>query len=119
MANRLLRFSDEGKFVPPDLRPRLETLVHRYRIDHHEGQGAWHNGQLAAELGLLDYLADRYGLLGTPADWLAKLERLSDLGVHQIAIAAMMEDKDGFVEALASEVLPACRSVSDRVQRSS
>jgi 5,10-methylenetetrahydromethanopterin reductase len=108
IANRALRGSRDHKLIPDELRPRFEELAARYSIQHHEGRGHAPNAPLVEELGLLDYLGERYGLLGTPDDWAVKLERLRPLGVRQVAIAGMMGDRTGFVERFGGEVFPRC-----------
>jgi 5,10-methylenetetrahydromethanopterin reductase len=108
IANRALRGSRDHKLIPSELRPRFDALAARYAIEHHEGRGHAPNAPLVEELGLLDYLGERYGLLGNADDWAAKLERLRPLGVRQVAIAGMMADRAAFIERFGAEVFPRC-----------
>jgi 5,10-methylenetetrahydromethanopterin reductase len=106
MANRALRGSRDRKLIPADLQPGFDELAARYAIEHHEGRGHSTNAPLAEELGLLDYLTERYGLLGNADDWIAKLGRLWPLGVRQVALAGMMSDRAAFLERFGAEVFP-------------
>jgi 5,10-methylenetetrahydromethanopterin reductase len=107
MGNRLLRFGHEGKHVPEDLLPALEALQANYEFLHHEEHGGkLRNAPLVDELGLRDYLAARFGILGTPDDWVHRLDELAAIGVRQIAFAGLMNDKLGFLRTLAGEVAP-------------
>ena len=108
IANRFLRFGAEGKMVPDELLPRFDELKARYSIiSHHEEHGgAMRNAELLEELGLLDYVAERFGLLGTPRDWIEKLERLRPYGMENVAFAGLMPDKAAFVKTVAEEVMP-------------
>jgi alkanesulfonate monooxygenase SsuD/methylene tetrahydromethanopterin reductase-like flavin-dependent oxidoreductase (luciferase family) len=108
IGNRLLRFGHDDKLVPPELVPRFARLRAQYQILHHDefADSTLRNGPLLDELGLLDYLADRFALVGSPADWIERINRLTALGVEQFAIAAVMPDKLQFLEILGREVIP-------------
>jgi 5,10-methylenetetrahydromethanopterin reductase len=113
LANRSVRFGVEGKLIPDELIPKFEELHRRYSIAHHEEHGVkLRNGPLLEELGLLDYLVDRFSVAGTTADWIARVRELQGRGVRQLAISAMMEDKLGFIHALGSEVIPALSEIA-------
>jgi 5,10-methylenetetrahydromethanopterin reductase len=113
MANRVLRFTDRGKFVPDEIRPRLEELVARYQIVHHEEHGkVLHNAPLVDELGLGEYLAERFAVVGTPEEWIRRIGSLRRMGVEKLAFACMMEDRQAFVETLVRDVMPAVGAVS-------
>src|SRR5262245_46651600 len=81
-GNHLTRFTTEGKHIPPELLPRIKTLGERYAFaDHSLPQGG--NGQIIDDLGLVDYLADRFAIVGTPGDCVKKLQRAIDAGARQ------------------------------------
>jgi 5,10-methylenetetrahydromethanopterin reductase len=108
MAQRVLRFTDRGKFVPDEIRPRLEELVARYQIAHHEEHGeVLRNAPLVDELGLGEYLAARFAVVGTPEDWVRRIRSLERLGVKKLAFACMTADKQSFVDKLVGQVMPA------------
>lgn len=109
IGNRLLRFGHRGKHVPPRLLPAFQELQTRYQLLHHEESGTERvqNAPLVEELGLLDYLVERFALVGTPDDWITRLKELDRRGVQRFAIAAVMPDKGRFLDLFRERVLPA------------
>jgi 5,10-methylenetetrahydromethanopterin reductase len=107
-GNHLSRFTTEGKHVPPDLLPRVRLLGERYTYVDHVAPGSA-NCRLIEELGLVDYLADRFAVAGTPADCIAKLERAVEAGAQQFWMSVHFDDKHRFLRDWASRVMPAFR----------
>ena len=91
-GNHLTRFTTEGKHVPPDLLPKMATLAERYVFGEHARPGSA-NCRLITELGLVDYLADRFAIVGTPADCVKKLERTIEAGARQFWMSIHFDDK--------------------------
>ena len=66
-ANHAFRFSLEGKRIPEEYKDRIRELQKAYVFSEHESVGAHRrNAQIVDELGLTDYLADRFTLCGPP-----------------------------------------------------
>ena len=107
-GNHLSRFTTEGKHIPPELLPRVKDLGARYHFDTHVTPGSA-NARLIAELGLVDYLADRFAVAGTPDECIKKLEQAIDAGARQIWMSAHFDDKAGFMRQWAAKVMPAFR----------
>lgn len=110
IGNRLARFQQEGKFISDDLWPRLQELKQRYDfMGHHESitKGApQRNAAMLEELGLRDYLADRFGIVGTPDDFVSRLTELRAMGIRNVAFSGLMPDKFGFLEDMGAKVIP-------------
>ena len=111
IANRLARFTRKGKNVPDDIWPKLQEMKSRYDFlaaheDAEKDKSEQVNAGLLDELGLRDYLAARFALVGTSDDWCERLEELYGLGVRNIAFAGMMKDRVGFLRKFADEILP-------------
>lgn len=108
-AHHSLQFSMEGKAVPERYRDRLSELVSGYDPRQHEQHGETTNRALVESLGLTDYLAERYGVLGTPADCVETIHRIRDTGlVDGILFSAYAADEARYLERLGTEVLPEC-----------
>lgn len=103
-ANHSFRFHREGKWLPPELLGAIERLVQRYQTREHEQLGDTPNARLAEELGLTDYLANRFAVAGTPDTVRARLDELARAGVHQVLLAGITPDPRGFVSRWASDV---------------
>lgn len=111
MANRLARFSRKGKRVPDDIWEKLQEMKSKYDFmaaheDSEKAKSEQINSRLLDDLGLRDYLAARFALVGTSEDWVSRLEELYDLGVRNIASAGMMKDRVGFLRKFGREILP-------------
>jgi 5,10-methylenetetrahydromethanopterin reductase len=111
MANRLARFTREGKRVPDDIWEKLQVMKSKYDFmaaheDSEKAKSEQVNSKLLDDLGLRDYLAARFALVGTSEDWVSRLDELYDLGVRNIAFAGMMKDRVGFLRKFGDEILP-------------
>jgi 5,10-methylenetetrahydromethanopterin reductase len=110
IGNRLARFQKEGKFIPDDIWPRLQELKRRYDfMGHHERpdqQRPMSNAKMLDELGLRDYLSERFAIVGTPEDFVSRIRTLESLGVRNIAFSGLMTDKLGFIESVRDRVMP-------------
>ena len=105
-GNHLTRFTTEGKHIPPELLPRIKTLGERYAFaDHSMPEGG--NGRIIDDLGLVDYLADRFAVVGTPGECVKKLERAIDAGARQFWMSVHFDDKHRFMRDWARHVMPA------------
>jgi len=107
-GNHLSRFTTEGKHIPPELLPRVKELGARYTFGDHVTPGSA-NCRLIEELGLVDYLADRFAAAGTPEDCVRTLERAADAGARQFWMSVHFDDKVRFLRDWAGKVMPAFR----------
>jgi 5,10-methylenetetrahydromethanopterin reductase len=107
-GNHLSRFTTEGKHIPPDLLEKVKILGQRYAFSSHTLPGS-PNNRLIEELGLVDYLADRFAVVGTPAECVTKLQAAVDAGAHQFWMSVHFDDKERFLRDWAAKVAPAFR----------
>lgn len=104
MGNHALRGSPTAKLVPRALRPALAEYHARY--DHGQKgdmSGRGRNVDLMLELGLRDYFAERFGIIGTPADAASRLAELRSRGIEQVHLGAGAPDP-ATVTLLADEL---------------
>ncbi len=104
-ANHAFRVTLDGKHVPELHREAVRELQRRYAFHQHEHLGATANAALTDELGLTDYLAERFAIVGTPDDCAAKVEGLRRHGVSQILITAFVADRMRFLREFADTVI--------------
>jgi 5,10-methylenetetrahydromethanopterin reductase len=102
-ANHAFRFTLEGKAVPPDLHERIRALQTAYDAHHHELPGAA-NASLPDRFGLTEFLVDRFGIAGTPADCAAQISRAMRAGARQFVITGFVPDPPAFMRRWATEV---------------
>jgi 5,10-methylenetetrahydromethanopterin reductase len=104
-ANHLARFPDQNKHVPPEFRDVLDRIHEGYSYIEHQKPGETTNARLVSESGLEGYLADRYAIVGTPEDCLARLCELEEMGVRKIWLNVHFDDKIGFMKRWSREVM--------------
>ena len=104
-ANHAFRHTLEGKKVPEEYREPIRKLRERYVSHEHEQTGDTTNKRLPAELGLTDYLADRFAVVGTPDDCRAKLDEIESVdGLDGVLLTALSEDERGLVSRFGRDV---------------
>lgn len=112
-AHHAFRFGLEGKYVPEELQEPVLELVRRYDTTQHEvWDGA--NRVLSDELGITDFLADRFALVGTPEQCIERLRSIRDAGLHQVILPALGPDPADMLRRLGEEVFPALRQPATR-----
>jgi 5,10-methylenetetrahydromethanopterin reductase len=107
-GSHLARFTTEGKHIPPELMELVKALGARYHFDQHDKPDSA-NRQLIEELGLVDYLAERFAVAGSAADCVRKLERAVEAGASQFWMSVHFDDKVRFMRDWSSQVMPAFR----------
>ncbi len=96
-----------GKLIPEDIWPRIAELGARYdNVNHVGATRPMANAHLLDELGLRDYLADRFALVGSAADYRRRLTELRELGVENIAVAGTMADPASWMQTMGRDVIP-------------
>jgi probable F420-dependent oxidoreductase len=59
-----------------------------------------------------DEIADRFSLIGSPADHIAKLRRLAEVGVDQFNLYLMNGDEEEQIEIYGRDIIPALHGVA-------
>ena len=95
-GSHLSRFTTEGKHIPPELHDAVVALGDRYRPEEHSKPDS-SNRRLIQELGLLDYLADRFAIAGTVEECVAKIESAAEAGARQLWMSIHFDDKERFL----------------------
>jgi|SRR5262245_17030270 len=107
-GSHLSRFTTRGKHIPDDLLDKIKRLGECYKSDQHDKPDST-NRELIKELGLLDYLADRFSIAGTPNDCIGKLEQAINAGARQFWMSIHFDHKAQFMHEWARTVMPAFR----------
>lgn len=95
------RFSLAGKAVPVQYQSQVQELARRYQPMRH-----FDNVGLTDQLGLTDYLAERFAVAGTVEACIDQIQRLEALGVHQLFFYTALPDKGRLFRHLAEDLLP-------------
>ena len=104
-GHHAFRFTLEGKNVPAEYREAVSVLHREYRAAEHEQVGQTRNAVLTDELGLTDYLAERFAVVGTPDDCRAKTRAIFDTGVDAILITAIGPSPETIIRRFGEEVI--------------
>ena len=92
--------SDSPEMVPPAL---AEYIAAREGYDYaHHGKA----GNPSTDF-VPDEIVDRFCVLGTAEDHIAKLEHLRDLGVDHFGVYLMHDDQEATLTAYGDEIIPA------------
>ena len=67
--------------------------------------GETRNAVLSDELGLTEFLADRFAVVGTPEECLEKVRSIQDTGVDNLLILAISSDSDNIIRRFGEEVI--------------
>ena len=95
-GSHLSRFTTKGKHIPDELRAAVVELGERYRPEEHSKPDSSNRG-LVRDLGLLDYLAERFAIAGTVDDCVAKVEAAIEAGARQFWMSIHFDDKERFL----------------------
>jgi hypothetical protein len=81
------------------------ALQGEYVTSQHEQLGETRNAALSDELGITDFLADRFAVAGTPNECLKKARIIRDAGVDNLLILAISSDSDNIIRRFGEEVI--------------
>jgi 5,10-methylenetetrahydromethanopterin reductase len=90
--------------VPEEYRDRLRELQRRYRHQEHTHPEG-HNAQLVYELGLDDYLAQRFAMVGTPDECREIVANLEGLGVSTVHLSLGLKRPEELLHLFAEALI--------------
>lgn len=104
-GHHAFRFTLDGKQVPDELREPITTLQREYVPVEHEQLGQTRNAVLSDELGLTDYLADRFAVVGTPDECRQKVRSIEQAGVETLLITAIGPQPGEIIRRFGEEII--------------
>ena len=108
-GHHAFRFTLEGKNVPEQYREAVSVLHREYEAAEHEQVGETRNATLTDELGLTDYFADRFAIVGTPEECRDKTRATFDTGVDVLLITAIGPSPETIIRRYGEEVIAPLR----------
>ena len=105
-GHHAFRFTLDGKQVPEELREPIAVLQREYVPAQHEQLGQTRNATLSDELGLTDYLAERFAVIGTPDDCREKTRAIQQAGIDALLITAIGPRPEEIIRRFGQEVIP-------------
>ena len=94
--------------VPEELHAPLSEFNRRYDYSQHI---TGTNGELLSELGLLEFVGDRYIFAGNSEQVVDQLTQAASYGVDQIYIPNMNSEPFAFLRTFTSEILPKMQDI--------
>ena len=110
MAHHAFRFTLEGKLVPPELADAIRKVQQGYQPAHHEDLGESPNAGLMQDPELLDYMTDRFAVVGTADQCVERIQAIRAAGFHQLLFTGFVDDRAELIKALGQSVFPRCRN---------
>jgi alkanesulfonate monooxygenase SsuD/methylene tetrahydromethanopterin reductase-like flavin-dependent oxidoreductase (luciferase family) len=104
-AHTAFRYTLEGKHVPEEFREPISTLYREYVPAQHGQLGQKRNATLSDELGLTDYLADRFAVAGTPAQCREKTRAIQQAGVEVLFVTSYGAQQEETIRRFGREVI--------------
>lgn len=104
----LAKFTMDGKFIPEQYREPIARLAAAYDIAQHgktEPALREKYARLAYDLGVAEYLVDRYCFAGTPSECLSQIEEAVTAGATQFMYSMRGPDRSGKLRAWHDLVL--------------
>jgi 5,10-methylenetetrahydromethanopterin reductase len=95
----------EGKHVPEALKEAVRTLQREYVTAEHLQPGQNRNATLADGLGLTEFLAERFAVVGTPEDCIKKVQVIQLAGPEVLHITAIGPHPERIIERFGREVI--------------
>jgi hypothetical protein len=90
--------------LPERLQESTKLFHQEYDYSQH-GDKTGKNARLIDELGLTDYLLERFAVAGTPSDIVDRIRSLARLGVKNIWLSSPGDDPSS-LDLMGQEVLP-------------
>jgi len=108
-GHHTFQFTLEGKQVPDEFNNPIKQLVQHYDSGQHLGLGDDpSNRRLIDDLGLTDYLIERFAIVGSVDEVIDDVETLQAIeGVDGVHFNPVHSDAKDFIARMGDEVIPA------------
>jgi probable F420-dependent oxidoreductase len=103
VADLVARYGDDAEMVPTALSDYIKASE-GYDYEHHGKTGNPFTDFVP------DEVVDRFCVLGTPEQHIARMQELRDIGVDQFAIYLMHDAQEATLDAYGSVIIPALNS---------
>ena len=105
-AHHAFRFTLEGKQVPPAFHDAIRRVQSGYQPRQHEAHGESPNAQLIGDPEFLEYMAQRFAILGTPKECAEQIRRVGEAGISNILFTGFVEERQALIRTLGDSVFP-------------
>ncbi|MEM9354671.1 MAG: LLM class flavin-dependent oxidoreductase [Pseudomonadota bacterium] len=109
-AHHAFRFTLEGKLVPQEFEDAIRAVQQRYQPAHHEDLGESPNAALLQDKDLLDYMTNRFAIVGTADECVSQIQAVRAAGFHQLLFTGFVDDRTELIRTLGQSVFSRCRN---------
>lgn len=109
-ANHAFRFSFDDKLVPERYQEPIRKLQERYVFSEHaqvHSSGA--NAALVEELGLTDWLAERFAITGPPELCAERIQEIASMGASNLLLTQLVPDPLAEMRRWSRDLFPLVR----------
>jgi 5,10-methylenetetrahydromethanopterin reductase len=97
----------DARLVPRQFHSDCRALAGGYDFHSHLKTGPDDPNRRLLQPGpFLDYLVDRFAIVGSSDDWISRVGQLTRLGIRRIFLAVVTTDRSLFVDRMGVDVLP-------------
>ena len=105
-AHHAFRFTLAGKQVPPAFHEAIRRVQSGYQPHQHEAHGESPNARLIADPEFLEYMAQRFAILGSPKECAEQIRRVGESGISNILFTGFVEGRQALIRTLGDSVFP-------------
>lgn len=105
-AHHAFRFTLAGKEVPPAFHEAIRRVQSGYQPHQHEAHGESPNAQLIADPEFLEYMAQRFAILGTPQECADQIRRVGEAGISNLLFTGFVQERQALIRTLGEAVFP-------------
>ena len=81
-----------------------------YQPAHHEVLCETPNAGLMRNPELLEYMTDRFAVVGNADECVARIQAIRSSGFHQLLFTGFVDERTTLIKALGEQVFPRCRN---------
>jgi 5,10-methylenetetrahydromethanopterin reductase len=109
-ANHVFRFDFEGKHVPEQFHEPIRKLQEEYVFSEHARvQSSGRNAQLVHQLGLTEFLAERFAITGPMGHCIERIEEVASYGAVNLLLTQLVPDPIAEMRKWDKELFPRIR----------
>ena len=109
-AHHAFRFTQEGKLIPTKFAETIRRVQTGYSPANHEDLGESPNAGLMGDTDFLEYMVNRFAVVGTADECVERIQAIRANGIHQFIFTGFVDKRAALIKALGDNVFPRCRN---------
>ena len=92
--------------MPPAFHEAIRRVQSGYQPHQHEAHGESPNARLISDPEFLDYMAQRFAILGNAKECAEQIRRVGESGISNILLTGFVEGRQALLRTLGDSVFP-------------